>query len=314
VDAPTEVTLTPIAAPIEDEDFIGNCFVRWSARLDVGVSQLAIVQFGTTDSEVSPIVAQPQLEALRSDQLVASGGGLGLVPGTAPSRFFPTKDTLTYEAGECEDTTGEVFRTLWASGASKCDPVCPDGTGQACEHFATDSTLGQQCYHEIQFSVSGSQVERGGFGAAIARSNFNYRYSSMAINLVGTGLRDCEQALYPSSCYAGGYVQYSLFQDPPYTVTNHGRDTVDVNLFPGRINHAKALAAERMLTNPLSSADRDLLSDFWREEFRGRPLQGNYTLRIYDQVGLDGGAVMNFNKLEDVQLLFAYNYWSRAGE
>jgi hypothetical protein len=314
IDAPTAVTLTPIAGRITGEQFIGDCFVRFSARLDVTLGQRVLLRFGTTSATVRPIWAEPQLELVDTSKLVPSGGAFTIPTTVVPSTFFPTGSTLTYESGECEDTNGDVFRTMWESGESKCDPVCPDGTGSSCDQFATTSTLGQQCYHEIHFSVAGSQVERGAFGAQIARSNFNYRYSRMAVNLVGSDLRNCGEALFSSSCNAAGYVQYSLFQDPPYTVTNHSKNLVDVSLFPARIVHAKALAAERVMTNPLSSADRALMEDYWREEFRGRPLQGNYTLRLYDQIGQDGGAVMTFDRLEDVQLVFDYNYWTRSGD
>ena len=41
------------------------------------------------------------------------------------------------------------------------------------------------------------------------------------------------------------------------------------------------------------------------DPFVGRPLEGNYTLRIYDTEGLD------WDKLEDVQLVLNYRYWTR---
>jgi hypothetical protein len=141
--------------------------------------------------------------------------------------------------------------------------------------------------------------------AGFAYGNFNYRFDSFALNLVGTGVRDCASADFPSSCYSSGYIQYTLRHDGPFTVRNHLGETYDAPLFVGNIEHGKALAAERYLTNPISGADRTLLTDYWREEFRGRPLSGNYTLRIYDAPGLD------WHRLEDIQLALGYNYWTR---
>jgi hypothetical protein len=55
----------------------------------------------------------------------------------------------------------------------------------------------------------------------------------------------------------------------------------------------------------VSSADQTLLADYFRREFRGRPLEGNYVLRIWDAPGFD------WNKVEDVQLVLRYRYWTR---
>jgi hypothetical protein len=41
-----------------------------------------------------------------------------------------------------------------------------------------------------------------------------------------------------------------------------------------------------------------------KPEFRGRPLDGGYRLRIWDSPGL------MWNRLEDVQIILNYRYWS----
>ena len=74
---------------------------------------------------------------------------------------------------------------------------------------------------------------------------------------------------------------------------------------PGKIQQAKALLAERYLTNPVSGADRNLLSDYWRSELNGRPLDGSFKLRVYKTDELD------FQALEDVQIALKYRYWTR---
>jgi hypothetical protein len=48
-----------------------------------------------------------------------------------------------------------------------------------------------------------------------------------------------------------------------------------------------------------------LLGDYWRDEFKGRPIDGNFTLRIYEDEDVD------FEALEDVQLAIHYRYWTR---
>ncbi|NOY91893.1 MAG: hypothetical protein GXP55_11910 [Deltaproteobacteria bacterium] len=74
---------------------------------------------------------------------------------------------------------------------------------------------------------------------------------------------------------------------------------------PGVILRARALNAERVLTNPLSSADRGLVAPYERTEFWGRPLRGTYTLRIH------GRPEVQWSNLEDVQILLDYRYWTR---
>jgi hypothetical protein len=42
-----------------------------------------------------------------------------------------------------------------------------------------------------------------------------------------------------------------------------------------------------------------------RVELRGRPLDGTFVLRVWEEPGLD------FDAIEDVQLLVKYRYWPR---
>ena len=71
------------------------------------------------------------------------------------------------------------------------------------------------------------------------------------------------------------------------------------------IEHGKALAAERVITNPPSSSDNDLLGTFMKGEFKGRPIEGLYTLRIYDAPNL------RWERITDIQLVWKYHYWTR---
>ncbi len=297
-----DVGQVPVGDFVPEDDWC-----RWQLPIELDVNQDVLVRFALTDDE-EITWAQPQLEAARNVELD------GTEPTADPALdFFPTTDVLTAEGGACEDTSGAVFRGQWAGGESFCEPVCA-GDLHGCANFDPDDATAFRCYREIHFSIGAGDIENGGFSSlgGVAPGSFNYRVSRLGINLVGTGLRDCSQSPFPSSCYSGGFVQYSLYHDGEYAVTNHTGGVHDVALFPGRIEHAKALAAERMLTNPLSSADRELMDSYWREEFRGRPLQGSYTLRVYDIDGGNGTSVLNWDALEDVQLMVEYNYWTRA--
>ncbi|MDH5676867.1 MAG: hypothetical protein OEZ06_32425 [Myxococcales bacterium] len=220
----------------------------------------------------------------------------------SPPFFANTSFVLERDMPVCEDTDGEVFRRQFWTGPS-CMQVCPDGFASAC----TDVNAETLCYRELTFSMDPRSIEAGNVinVAGFARGNFNYRIESIGLNVVGTGVRNCEESETPSSCYAGGFVPFSLEHLGPHRVRNYQGEDHPVELFPGIIEHARALAAERYLTNPLSSADRGLIEPYYRREYRGRPLSGHFVLRIWEEEGVD------FSQIEDIQLVLNYRYWTR---
>ena len=127
----------------------------------------------------------------------------------------------------------------------------------------------------------------------------------VSLNLVGTAVRDCSGTSSPD-CYGSGYLEYTLAHDG----NNVGILGFDNQARPfdfgiGSIEHGKALTAERYITTPVSSADQQLLAPLMKTELRGRPLDGIYRLRIYDTPAL------HWDRLEDVQIVLKYHYWSR---
>lgn len=135
------------------------------------------------------------------------------------------------------------------------------------------------------------------------------------MNIVGTGVRDCAVA-DGAPCYGTGSIPFSLRHlgaakgaDPTgYSVRTHEGELETVYLHDGVIESGRALAAERTVTNPLSSGDRALLQDYRRGELRGRPMPGYYTIRIWDAPGVE------LRRIEDVQLVWDYRYFTRTGE
>lgn len=215
--------------------------------------------------------------------------------------FAETGGTLTRRLPVCEDTDGDVFRrTAWTQG---CARLCANGFEGEC----SGSNAETHCYWETSFSInqraieSNEQLVQSGF----ARGNFNYRIDSIGVNFVGAGSRDCENSDTPSTCYAGGFIPYSLRQQGPYFVRNHLGQQFEAKLFSGNIEHARGLGAERYLSSPLSDTDRSLIEPYLREEFSGRPLDGNYSLRVWNEPGVD------FDAIQDAQIVLNYRYWTR---
>jgi hypothetical protein len=231
----------------------------------------------------------------------------GSTPVTArkPEDVRPGLYVATVQAGVatsavCEDTLGVEFRQLWRRG---CERLCPTG-------FASCDEGQFHCFWEFPFSVTMEGIERGGIlrKAGFAYGNYNHRLDGVVVNFVGTGLRDCSQSLFPSSCYSSGNIPYTLLHNSPYTVRNHQGELYAAPLFRGRIEYGRGLAAERYVGNPISSADRTLLEPYKHGELRGRPITGNYVVRLWDTDGL------NFNELRDVQVILDYRYWTRFSE
>ncbi len=193
---------------------------------------------------------------------------------------------------------------------------CPMSTVRGLQDAFVRVTDESGTYWELQqpIDVETLQLAKSSPSARLrgrlAAGNFNYRHVDLAVNLVGTGVQDCSKST-SASCYGTGYIEYSLSHnatDVP-VVSWGGGDEWGAERFSfgtSSIHHGKALAAERYITLPIGGTDQSLLSQpaFRKQELRGRPLDGSYRLRIWDNPNL------RWERLQDVQLVINYRYWS----
>lgn len=242
----------------------------------------------------------------------AAGGTISVsAPMLEQLQDVPQKQALipfvntTGERGEllpeCQDVGGSVFRsTRWNRS---CVKLCPDGFADHC----TAKNSKDYCYWEADFGFSQRDIQQGKVFnfSGFARGNFNYRIDSIGINFVGTTPRNCSDSEAREACYAAGFLPYSLAHVGPFYVRNYKGDDVKTPLFDGNVEHARGLASERYLTNPLSTGDASQIEQYYRREFAGRPLDGNFILRVWDEDGVD------FNAIEDVQVVLNYRYWTK---
>jgi hypothetical protein len=257
--------------------------VTASRPVTVGFARLAT---GTT----SFTVAGPMLEKLPS-----------IVQDYALSPFVGTSDSLTTMLPSCQDTDGSVFRANnWQVG---CQQLCADGFSSQCDSAAAQT----YCYHQTSFGLSQRDIQLGKVlnFSGFARGNFNYRIDSIALNFVGTGTRDCSTSDSPTACAGAGFIPYTLDHVGPFYVRNYQGVDFRAQLFDGSIEHARGLGSERYITNPISSSDQGLLDQYTRSEFQGRPLDGNFVLKVWDGEGT------NFDAIQDVQFVIKYRYWTR---
>jgi hypothetical protein len=294
VTPPVDATGNVLAVLPSDDPRLKDGWVRNFGTFDVPEDGLITVSFHMPTARGQFAMAAPQLERVDAFSSVL------------PQPYFPTGATRDAARSFCEDTHGDKFRSpaYWRHG---CEYFCPPGSGLDCAAGGSTENLSTACFYETTFSLALEEIEKGNLiaQAGFARGNFNYRFNDIAVNLVGTAVKNCERSETPSACYANNHILYSLRHDEPFRVRNYDGDVYRAELYPGNIQQAQALLAERYITNPISSADRNLMTDYWRGELKGRPMDGNFRLRVYEVDGL------NWDALEDIQLVIDYRYWTR---
>jgi hypothetical protein len=217
--------------------------------------------------------------------------------------FEETSDRLTTLASGCSDVDGSEMRKQFTWGCVCIDHdqgKCPDNGSQTEDRY---------CYYEYVFPVTLDALDRGTLIPSnnIALQNFNYRLEALAVNVVGTNVLDCTQPWSTTTCYTNAFVPFTMeFQGSDLPIRNHTGDTELFTLPTDRVEHGKGLAAEVVLTNPVTGTHTQLLSEYWKDGIRGRPLQGTYILRIWQTPDLD------WSRVEDIQLAWKYRYWTQS--
>ncbi len=241
------------------------------------------------------LVAAAQVEAVGQD------GGGELDP---PSKWERTNLERVAEDPVCHEYVGAQLRQQFER---KCAYVCPNGIKSDCPGV-DPSTVPTVCYYEASFSLALDQIERGEIipSGQIAIGNFNFRHNLAGVNLVGTGITSCDD-VSGVSCYGNGFTEYTLTHAGDTQIRNWEGGSLPVKLDQAYIEHGKALANERTITNPPSSADLASLDSYMKGELKGRPIQGSYTIRIWES------PTLRWERLQDIQLVWKYHYWTRFG-
>ncbi len=267
---------------------------------------------GGTPTEMSIRVAGLQLETVTGTSAADhwSSGSSNVTAADGPGLFIASTAPGWATFDDCPITDPPHFRNAWTYD---CASLCSGGFGASCAAGEDPQTF---CYWQLTFNIEESRLVGQGarFGGGFAFGNFNYRVGDVAANVVGTGVINCDSAS-GDACYSTAGVPFSLSHEPlgvegdpsAYTVRTHSGSLYPVHLFKGMIENGRALAAERYLTNPLSPSDSSLIGQYIHTELRGRPITGQYRVILWDQPGFD------FNRMEDVQLLIRYRYFTRTG-
>ena len=218
------------------------------------------------------------------------------------SYLFETGLQLPPPVGETESLPAPVWKFLRYT--------CGDGTAELNASILPEGVAPCAAHGLVTYAEVALLADEGAaspLGRRLRPGGYNFRIVNVGMNLVGSRVIDCE-GLPPAlrvACRGDGNVQYALSQSTVVRATDWDGREVAFDAGPGRIEGARALAAERYLTTPLSSADRALLTPYLRSELTGRPLFSELRLRIYNRPGLD------WTHLDDVQLLIDYTRWEQ---
>lgn len=284
---PSEWKRTEISFDVES----GEVY-RLEIRPSVAGTPLAAAPDAGTPTWPSVYLAAAQVERAG----VASDGTVDLALNWV--RTDLSRDTID---PVCNELRGPALRKQFER---HCEYVCKDGISKQCA-AAESNSKPVNCFYEAHFSLPLEKIESGELipSGQIAIGNFNFRSNLAGVNAVGTGLASCDGK--PTSCYYNGFLEYTLVHSGTTLIRNYTGGSLPAKLDTAFIEHGKMLAAERVITNPPSGTDLTLIEPYMKHELKGRPLNGLYTIRVWDKPGL------RWDRLEDLQLVWKYHYWTR---
>jgi hypothetical protein len=232
----------------------------------------------------SVALANVQLEKLE-------GGAYGSLPAVVYQR---TQGSLTRPINVCNPQSADRFRELFVKGCES------DG----------------RCYWELAapFRIPVTLLSRADLPeGAPNRTRYNHRLGQLALNVVGSGVRDCEGVADYGTCASAQSVEYTL-EHLAEGAQLYGLESnaFAAGPFPFSFGVAslsgRAVAAERNFTY-LSTADRSIAfaAGAGKSDFDGRPLDAStyFRLRIWDSPEL------RWDRVDDIQVLLTYRYWSK---
>lgn len=235
-------------------------------------------------------IARPTSVARDDTEVVSLPGPAGLDPGALPGTDLPDGRAHAW-AYFCPDGPNAGWRPAPPTDggtlpSETCGPP-PAHPTRAALLFALDS------WGRLHGDIADEPFEK----------RYNARWGRLALNLVGTGILDCAKARDPGACYTQPFVRYRLAHRPPSWVTDADGSWRLMPITTGRIEAAKALAAEQWL-DPISNAwSKPFVTAIARDELTVRPFGGSY------EIELEIGPEVVLERIQRVQLLASSSYW-----
>jgi hypothetical protein len=282
---------------------------------DLSMAQTIGTQVSTPGSNANAGVF-PNTVSLYDNNLQAV---IDSVPVIMPSSYGTDTALVTYDGplATTQDANGQPQLT---QGALTWEFFCPgaNGTGGS---WATMPSLVTSSTGTTTAPTSAAPACGGTVSPTQARlsfyldptmnqtpsgtttTRFNQRWTQLAVNLVGTGIRDCSLLTNATACYTNPYITGTLLHQGPSMVRSWDGSTLMQAVLPGNIDGLKALAAEEVL-DPISNGfSQSYVQSVARTEFQERPFAGMYTLV------LALGREVQVQNILSVQILGGESYW-----
>ena len=225
----------------------------------------------------------------------------GLADGTVTPRSFTVgATTTTYYTAQS--------RGVWMLHCPVNAPLNKNAwtylSGLDAAHLACDATGAVVAdTARLYFSLDPWGRVNGNLANPPYDNRYNARWQRLAVNLVGTAIRDCTSSADPQACYNTGFVRYDLRHQGISWVTDFAGQWRAMNVPPGIIEGGKALAIEAWLDPLKNGWDTSYLSAIARTEYAMRPFGGDYMLE------LQGGPDVHLERIERIQLMAGMAYW-----
>lgn len=155
----------------------------------------------------------------------------------------------------------------------------------------------------ISFQIDPWARLQGDIAEPPFEARHNVRWVHLAVNIVGTGVLDCERAAEPLDCYSQSFLRYALKHHGPSWVTDFDGQWHIFDVTTGQIEGGKALAVEEWLDPVSNGWAKPLVQAVARSELSGRPVGGEYVLE------LELSPEVRPERIERVQLLQETKYW-----
>jgi hypothetical protein len=199
------------------------------------------------------------------------------------------------------------------TGTGICDgfPNCDCTGGEVVCGATLAGRLGELCSGKpptrarYSFSLDPWGRLNQGLGSMPLEQRHNVRWGRLAVNLVGTGIRDCQRAASPASCFSESFLRLQLQHSGPAWMTNHAQEWRAFDLPAAYIEGGKALATEEWLDPIANGWSSPFVAAVARGELLGRPINGGYELI------LELGSEVRLERIEQLQLLIETEYWVR---
>jgi hypothetical protein len=212
------------------------------------------------------------------------------LPGLSPQTFTSTNGLATYQQ-VVEWLLLCTGSSTWKTVASGQDPstVCPADS---------PAVRARLLFRLDPWGRCDSASAAPPFGA-----RFNSRWQAVAVNFVGTGVRDCSHASDPIACGTAQFIPYDLTHTGPAEVSDFNETWHTLELPIAQIEGAKGLAAEIVLDPLRDGWSTSYISPIARSELTVRPLGGDYVIEfaVTPEIVLP--------RIERVQVLVGSSSW-----